>query len=160
MIAVLLGLGITLWNFVRVYSRPPAHSPDEPESDDPPPDNAPASAEPASVAEHQVTGAFMDMASGEIGELAPSSPPLGKLKSGNTWVWVSHHTEVSYTKHWGFWGRHKTENTLRPRRWYQAGQKYQDGSRVVYTEDGETVLGNKVRGLRTAPGPGTPPLAP
>ncbi len=125
---------------------PPAPSPSDP----------PVSAEAQPVAEQHLTEAFLDMASGTIGELAPTSPPQGKLNGGNTWVWVSHPLEVDYYEHI-LASSEPVKNKLQPGRWYQASPRNHYNSCTVWTEDGEHLLGDKVHNVRPAPDQNLPP---
>jgi hypothetical protein len=103
----------------------------------PSPSDPPVSAEPRPVAEQHVTEAFLDMASGTIGELAPSSPPQCKLVGGRTWVWLSHPHGVDYYDG-GPCGKEVVENKLQPGHWYRASPRNSNNSRTVWTEDART----------------------
>lgn len=156
LLAMLLGVGITLSHFLRGRSVPPGQSSGKTGRADPPPASAQASAEPEPVAEEHVTEAFLDMASGTIGQLAPSSPPKGNLMSGRTWVWVTHPLDVDYSTG-GYLRTDLVKNQLQPGRWYQASRRNSYNSCTVWTEDGEHMLGDKVHDVRPAPDQSPPP---
>jgi len=154
LLLVLLGV-ITLAQITRKPKGIPPPGTDTAPPDRPPTPIDPGAEAPETAAEQHLTGAFLDMASGEIGELAPTSPPTGTLEPGRTWVWVTHHTEVSYYQ--GHMAKGEVENTLQPGRWYQAGPRNWNNSCTVWSEDGQHMLGDKVRDVRPAPDQATPP---
>jgi hypothetical protein len=144
-------------NFVKAIAPPVAEAAElSPVPATPSPSDPPVAAEAQPVAEQHLTEAFLDMASGTIGELAPTSPPQGKLNGGRTWVWVSHPLEVDYYDG-GPYSSELVENKLQPGRWYQASPRTSNNSCTVWTEDGEHLLGDKVHDVRPAPDQNLPP---
>lgn len=155
LLLLLLGL-ITLAQITRKPKGIPPPGTDTSRPDSPPTPVDPGSEAPEAAAEQHLTGAFLDMASGEIGALAPSSPPTGTLGPGRTWVWVSHPLDVDYYDGGAMYGE-PVEDKLQPGRWYQAGPRDSYDSCTVWSEDGEHMLGDKVSDVRSAPDQTTPP---
>ena len=125
----------------------------------PAPSDSQVSVEPEPVAEQHLSGAFLDLASGTMSLRPPSSPPpMDSLKEDRHWVWVPTRTEVSYYEG-SLHARTEVNETLQPGRWYQASARNWNDSCTVWSEDGATMLGDKVHDVRfasdheTKPGP-------